>query len=129
MVRIFARAEICATGPSIGRGLESGRAILFDPNEVILAPTNPCSTPRSLLAASVDLCNLRGHPVGNNNGRDRMCQDEKTCNVITISVVLPNYNHGRFLQRAVDALMAQDTRPDEIIIIDDGSTDNSRDVI
>src|SRR5262245_13739809 len=46
-----------------------------------------------------------------------------------LSVVLPNYNHGHLLPRAVAALLHQETPPDEIIIVDDGSTDNSRAVI
>jgi glycosyltransferase involved in cell wall biosynthesis len=47
----------------------------------------------------------------------------------TLSVILPNYNHGRFIGRAVTALLSQERKPDEIIIIDDGSTDDSRDII
>jgi glycosyltransferase involved in cell wall biosynthesis len=43
----------------------------------------------------------------------------------TLSVVLPNYNHGNLIGRAVKALLAQERVPDEIIIIDDGSTDES----
>ncbi len=47
----------------------------------------------------------------------------------TLSVVLPNYNHGRLIARAVTALLAQERAPDEIVIIDDGSTDDSLRVI
>lgn len=47
----------------------------------------------------------------------------------TLSVVLPNYNHGRYLPRALDALLAQIPPADEIIVIDDASTDDSRDII
>ncbi len=46
-----------------------------------------------------------------------------------IAVILPNYNHGRFLSRAVEAILAQDTPPSDIIIIDDGSTDDSLAII
>lgn len=46
-----------------------------------------------------------------------------------LSVVLPNFNHSRFLPAALDALAAQ-TRPvDELIVIDDASTDESVAVI
>jgi glycosyltransferase involved in cell wall biosynthesis len=46
-----------------------------------------------------------------------------------LSVVLPNYNHGHLLPRAVQALLKQETPPDEIILVDDGSSDDSRTVI
>lgn len=42
-----------------------------------------------------------------------------------ISIILPNYNHGRYIKRAIDAFLAQDLPPDEILIVDDGSTDDS----
>jgi glycosyltransferase involved in cell wall biosynthesis len=46
-----------------------------------------------------------------------------------ISVILPNFNHGQFLQRSVSALLSQDAPPSEILLIDDGSTDDSLAVI
>ncbi len=47
----------------------------------------------------------------------------------TLSVVLPNYNHAKFLPRAIEALVNQTRPPDELFIIDDASTDNSVEVI
>ncbi len=47
----------------------------------------------------------------------------------SISVILPNYNHGKWLRRAVEALVAQAVSSMEILLIDDGSTDNSLEVI
>ena len=47
----------------------------------------------------------------------------------TVSVILPNYNHGHFLERPIEALLSQDRRPAEILLIDDGSTDDSIGVI
>jgi glycosyltransferase involved in cell wall biosynthesis len=46
-----------------------------------------------------------------------------------ISVVLPNYNHGTYIGRAVAAILAQDRLPCEILIVDDGSTDDSLAII
>jgi glycosyltransferase involved in cell wall biosynthesis len=48
---------------------------------------------------------------------------------VTLSVVLPNYNHARLIGRALRALLAQGRAADEIIVIDDGSTDDSVSVI
>jgi glycosyltransferase involved in cell wall biosynthesis len=47
----------------------------------------------------------------------------------TLSVVLPNYNHAKFIGRALSALLSQKLAPDEIIVIDDGSTDDSISII
>jgi len=46
-----------------------------------------------------------------------------------LSAVLPNYNHGQYLPFAIDSIAGQNTPPDEIIVIDDASTDDSRDVL
>ena len=46
-----------------------------------------------------------------------------------LSAVIPNYNHARFLERAVAAHLAQTQPPLEVIVVDDGSTDDSLQVI
>jgi glycosyltransferase involved in cell wall biosynthesis len=48
---------------------------------------------------------------------------------LVLSVVMPNYNHANYLPTALEAILAQKVLPDEIIIVDDGSTDDSRAVI
>lgn len=47
----------------------------------------------------------------------------------TLSVILPNFNHGRYLESSLSGLVTQDRPATEIIIIDDGSTDGSRGII
>lgn len=48
---------------------------------------------------------------------------------VQLSVVLPNFQHGHVVKRALDALLAQERRPDEIVVVDDASTDGSVPVI
>lgn len=43
----------------------------------------------------------------------------------TVSVVIPNYNHGRFLRQSLGALLAQTLPPRRILVLNDGSTDDS----
>lgn len=45
--------------------------------------------------------------------------------VPTISVVVNNYNYARYLRDALDAALAQIGEGDEIVVVDDGSTDDS----
>jgi glycosyltransferase involved in cell wall biosynthesis len=47
----------------------------------------------------------------------------------SLSVILPNYNHAHYIARAIEALAEQQPAPSEILVIDDASSDNSRDVI
>ena len=42
-----------------------------------------------------------------------------------ISVVIPCYNQGRFLREALDSVSAATARPVEMIVVDDGSTDDT----
>ena len=48
--------------------------------------------------------------------------------VQTISVVMPCYNGAKALAKTIDALLAQTMPPSEIIVVDDGSTDNSHEI-
>jgi hypothetical protein len=46
-----------------------------------------------------------------------------------LSVVIPNFNHGAFLRASLEAVLAQTRTADEIIVIDDASTDDSLAVV
>ncbi|MDB5825055.1 MAG: glycosyltransferase [Herminiimonas sp.] len=46
-----------------------------------------------------------------------------------VSVVIPAYNHGTYLDAAIHSVLAQDYLRVELIVIDDGSTDHTREVL
>ena len=45
------------------------------------------------------------------------------------SIILPNYNHARFLPRRIESILDQSFADFELIILDDCSTDNSKEII
>ena len=42
-----------------------------------------------------------------------------------MSVVMPNYNHGHLIEQALVAISRQTMLPFEVVVVDDGSTDDS----
>jgi hypothetical protein len=46
-----------------------------------------------------------------------------------VSIIINNYNYGRYVAAAIDSALAQTWKPLEVIVVDDGSTDDSWAVI
>lgn len=46
-----------------------------------------------------------------------------------LTVIIPTYNNENYIQRCLDSVINQSLKSIKIIIIDDGSTDNSLEVI
>ncbi len=46
-----------------------------------------------------------------------------------VSIIIDNYNYGRYLRAAIESALAQTYSDVEVIVVDDGSTDESREVI
>lgn len=47
----------------------------------------------------------------------------------SVSVIVPNYNHARYLRRRLDCILAQTYQDFELILLDDCSTDESREIL
>lgn len=46
-----------------------------------------------------------------------------------VSIVIPAYNHARYLDQAIDSVLGQSHPDIQLIVLDDGSTDDTRDVL
>jgi glycosyltransferase involved in cell wall biosynthesis len=46
-----------------------------------------------------------------------------------VSIVIDNYNYGQFVGRAIESALGQTWPDTEVVVVDDGSTDDSREVI
>ncbi len=46
-----------------------------------------------------------------------------------ISAVIPTYNCAEYLPACLDSVLAQTVPPDEIIVVDDGSTDGTAEML
>lgn len=46
-----------------------------------------------------------------------------------VAVIIPSWNPGRMLREALDSVAAQTVQPSQVIIVDDGSTDDSAEAV
>lgn len=50
-------------------------------------------------------------------------------NTPTVSIVIPAYNHADFLKQAIESVLGQNYPQIELIVLDDGSTDSTREIL
>lgn len=73
---------------------------------------------------------MQAQPVFNNEiVYHRIKYIKDNLNMPRVSVIVPNYNHERFLKLRMESILNQTFQDFELIILDDCSTDNSRKII
>jgi glycosyltransferase involved in cell wall biosynthesis len=78
----------------------------------------------------VKVFDLRRRPGGQDGETvDDGRVDAAMGNGVLVSVLITNYNYGRFLKGAIESALNQTYSQVEVIVVDDGSTDDSRQVI
>ena len=53
----------------------------------------------------------------------------KIINDIQVSIIVPNYNHGKYIKQRLDSIINQTFTDYELILLDDYSSDESRDIL
>ena len=48
---------------------------------------------------------------------------------MSVSVIIPNFNNEKYIKRCIESVLSQSFLPDEVIIVDDCSTDSSKEII
>lgn len=124
--------------PGIARGLCVSRLIRYLNGQTIKTTPNEDQLPRGFdseyyLEIYPELQCLNCHPVIHyaKNGRKELRNGSKynsnslTRRNPTVTAVVPNYNHAEFLAQRLESINNQKHQVDEIILLDDASTDES----
>lgn len=61
--------------------------------------------------------------------QDAVSARSRAASRITVSVLIPTYNRAHVVAEAIDSVLEQDPPPDQVIVIDDGSTDDTASVL
>lgn len=83
-----------------------------------------------LLAQKVDdFCLKYYRRINNNKLLSQRFSELGTKKGLTVTAIVPNYNHGKYLSKRLESVLNQTYPLIDIIVLDDCSTDDSRDII
>src|SRR2546425_3992257 len=57
--------------------------------------------------------------------RDKLVTGVQTCALPILSIIIPSYNHARYIDAAIESALGQTYEDIEVIVVDDGSSDDS----
>jgi glycosyltransferase involved in cell wall biosynthesis len=69
--------------------------------------------------------NLEKRKIANSGIQETMTRQSKPL----VSVIIPTYNRGWIVREAIDSVLSQDFHDFELIVVDDGSTDDTADIL
>ena len=67
--------------------------------------------------------------VGVQGGAALITQGDQSRHGVLVTVIVPVYNAASFIYRALNSVLKQTHRKFEAIVVDDGSTDNTAEIV